>query len=68
MITAINRRTLLKSVALSGLASAIGARISLAADEPLGIALVVPSPIGDVGWAMRWPPAWSRSRPPMATR
>lgn len=50
MITAINRRTLLKSVALSGLASAIGARVTLAADEPLGIALVVPSPIGDVGW------------------
>ncbi|WP_377291049.1 BMP family ABC transporter substrate-binding protein [Rhizobium sp. SG2393] len=49
-MTAINRRTLLKSVALSGLASAIGARVTLAADEPLGIALVVPSPIGDVGW------------------
>ncbi len=25
-------------------------RVTLAADEPLGIALVVPSPIGDVGW------------------
>lgn len=50
MITAINRRALLKGVALTGLASAIGARVTLAADEPLGIALVVPSPIGDVGW------------------
>jgi len=50
MINALNRRTLLKGVALTGLASAVGARATLAADKPLGIALVVPSPIGDVGW------------------
>ncbi|WP_337270470.1 BMP family ABC transporter substrate-binding protein [Oryzifoliimicrobium ureilyticus] len=46
----ITRRTLLKGAALSGLASTFGARATLAADKPLGIALVVPSPIGDVGW------------------
>nr|WP_316656385.1 BMP family ABC transporter substrate-binding protein [uncultured Gellertiella sp.] len=50
MRTTISRRNLMKSVALTGLASAIGARVSLAADEPLGITLVLPSPLGDVGW------------------
>lgn len=48
----LTRRTLMKSVALTGVAAAIGSKASgaLAADEPLGIALIVPSPIGDVGW------------------
>lgn len=45
----LTRRTLMKSVALSGVAATLGVR-SAAAAAPLGIALVVPSPIGDVGW------------------
>ncbi|UVD60569.1 BMP family ABC transporter substrate-binding protein (plasmid) [Rhizobium sp. Pop5] len=44
------RRTLMKSAAVAGLATAFAGRSAFAADEPLGIALVVPSPIGDVGW------------------
>ncbi len=50
MLTNLTRRTLMKGVAVSGLASAIGGRFALAADEPLGITLVLPSPVGDVGW------------------
>ncbi|GAA3083065.1 BMP family ABC transporter substrate-binding protein [Rhizobium viscosum] len=46
----LTRRTLMKSAAAAGLATAFAGRSVLAADEPLGIALVVPSPIGDVGW------------------
>ncbi len=46
----LNRRSLLKSAAFAGLAGALGSRMALAADEPLGIALIVPSPVGDVGW------------------
>ncbi|EJZ18747.1 hypothetical protein RCCGEPOP_23937 [Rhizobium sp. Pop5] len=40
----------MKSAAVAGLATAFAGRSAFAADEPLGIALVVPSPIGDVGW------------------
>ncbi|UVC07491.1 BMP family ABC transporter substrate-binding protein [Rhizobium sp. TH2] len=46
----ITRRTLMKGLAATGLASAFGGKAAFAADEPLGITLVVPSPIGDVGW------------------
>lgn len=46
----ITRRTLMKGLAATGLVGAFGGRAALAADEPLGITLVVPSPIGDVGW------------------
>ena len=49
-MTPLTRRTLMKAAAATGLAGALGGRIAFAADEPLGIALVVPSPIGDVGW------------------
>jgi simple sugar transport system substrate-binding protein len=40
----------MQGAAVAGLAGAFGGRAALAADEPLGITLVVPSPIGDVGW------------------
>ncbi|KXF75907.1 ABC transporter substrate-binding protein [Paramesorhizobium deserti] len=50
MLTNLTRRTLMKGAAVSGLAGALGGRVAFAADEPLGITLVVPSPIGDVGW------------------
>lgn len=50
MLHNLTRRTLMKGLAATGLAGAFGGRAALAADEPLGIALVVPSPIGDVGW------------------
>jgi simple sugar transport system substrate-binding protein len=46
----IARRTFLQTSALAALASAIGARGASAAD-PLGIALILPSPLGDVGWS-----------------
>lgn len=46
----VTRRTLMKGAAAAGFAGVLGHRVALAADEPLGIALVVPSPIGDVGW------------------
>ncbi|WP_201026416.1 BMP family ABC transporter substrate-binding protein [Paramesorhizobium deserti] len=49
-MTNLTRRTLMKGAAVSGLAGALGGRVAFAADEPLGITLVVPSPIGDVGW------------------
>lgn len=49
-MTNLTRRTLMKAAAATGLAGALGGRMAFAADEPLGIALVVPSPIGDVGW------------------
>lgn len=48
----LTRRTLMQGAAATGLAAAIGGhRAAFAADEPLGITLVVPSPVGDVGWA-----------------
>ncbi|WP_421870171.1 BMP family ABC transporter substrate-binding protein [Pararhizobium sp.] len=46
----LTRRNLIKAAAATGLAGALGSRFAFAADEPLGITLVVPSPIGDVGW------------------
>ena len=49
MKTSITRRTLMKTVAATGAAAAIGTRFATAS-EPLGITLVVPSPVGDVGW------------------
>ena len=50
MLNNLTRRTLIKGLAATGLAGVLGARTAFAADEPLGITLVVPSPIGDVGW------------------
>lgn len=50
MVNTLTRRTLMKSTAAAGLAAAVGGKSAFAADEPLGITLVVPSPIGDVGW------------------
>src|SRR5690242_12192964 len=50
MLNNLTRRTVIKGLAATGLASLFGSRLALAADEPLGITLVVPSPIGDVGW------------------
>ncbi|TRL33793.1 BMP family ABC transporter substrate-binding protein [Rhizobium straminoryzae] len=49
MSYSITRRHLMKSAAATGVAATLGSRLATAA-EPLGIALVVPSPIGDVGW------------------
>ena len=46
----LTRRNLIKAAAATGLAGALGSRLAFAADEPLGITLVVPSPVGDVGW------------------
>ncbi len=46
----LTRRTLMKSAAVAGLATAFTGGSAFAANEPLGITLVVPSPIGDVGW------------------
>lgn len=46
----IARRTFLQTSALAAVAAAIGAR-GASAQEPLGIALVLPSPLGDVGWS-----------------
>ena len=50
MLHNLTRRTLMKGLAATGLASTMGGRAAFAADEPLGITLVVPSPVGDVGW------------------
>ena len=49
-MTHLTRRNLMKAAAATGLAGTLGSRLAFAADEPLGITLVVPSPIGDVGW------------------
>ncbi len=46
----IARRTFLQTSAFAAIAAAISARGASAA-EPLGIALVLPSPLGDVGWS-----------------
>ena len=46
----MQRRAFLQTTAFAAIASAIGARGASAAD-PLGIALVLPSPNGDVGWS-----------------
>lgn len=45
----LSRRTLMHGVAATGLTAALAGR-AWAADTPLGIALIVPSPVGDVGW------------------
>ena len=50
MLNNLTRRTLMKGLAATGLAGVLGSKAAFAADEPLGITLVVPSPIGDVGW------------------
>ncbi|GGE04765.1 BMP family ABC transporter substrate-binding protein [Aureimonas endophytica] len=49
MPTTIARRALLKGAAATGLAATLGGRIARA-EAPLGITLVIPSPVGDVGW------------------
>lgn len=50
MLDRLTRRHLMKTVALGGVVASLGIRSASAANAPLGIALVVPSPIGDVGW------------------
>jgi len=50
MLNNLTRRTLMKGIAAAGLTSVLGGRAAMAADEPLGITLVIPSPVGDVGW------------------
>jgi len=40
----------MKGLAATGLAGAFAGKAAFAADEPLGITLVIPSPVGDVGW------------------
>lgn len=50
MTNTITRRTLMQTAAATGAAALLGNRLAFAADEPLGIALVIPSPVGDVGW------------------
>lgn len=50
MPPSMTRRTLMQSAAMAGLATAVGTRAALA-EEPLGIALILPSPLGDVGWS-----------------
>ena len=49
MTNNLSRRNVMTGVAASSLAAALTGRAS-AADTPLSIALVVPSPVGDVGW------------------
>lgn len=50
MTKSLNRRGLLKTSA-AAFAAGLLPRVALAQDEPLGVALVVPSPFGDVGWS-----------------
>jgi basic membrane protein A len=50
MLKNLTRRHFIQGLAATGLASAFGGKVAFAADEPLGVTLVVPSPIGDVGW------------------
>jgi basic membrane protein A len=45
----LTRRTLMQGAAATGLATAFGGKAALAS-EPLGISLVIPSPVADVGW------------------
>lgn len=49
-MTNLTRRNLMKAAAATGLASTFGSSLGFSADKPLGITLVIPSPIGDVGW------------------
>lgn len=50
MTASLNRRRFLRSTMAAGLLPALASR-AMAADEPLGLALVLPSPLGDVGWS-----------------
>ena len=47
----MKRRDFLRTTAATGLAAAIAPHAALAQDEPLGIGLILPSPLGDVGWS-----------------
>lgn len=40
----------------------------MAADEPLGITLVIPSPVGDVGWGHALAAGLEPVKAPTATR
>lgn len=51
MTDTLNRRRFLQTSALAGLAAALAPALARAGDDTLGIALVLPSPVGDVGWA-----------------
>jgi basic membrane protein A len=46
----LNRRSFLRSTAAIGLATTIAPGFAHAQDDTLGITLVLPSPLGDVGW------------------
>lgn len=46
----LNRRKFLRSTAAIGLATAVVPGFAHAQDDTLGITLVLPSPLGDVGW------------------
>lgn len=45
------RRQFLTTTAAGGLGLALGPRLAAAQDGPVGIALVTPSPLADVGWS-----------------
>ncbi|MFV0383522.1 BMP family ABC transporter substrate-binding protein [Paracoccus sp. (in: a-proteobacteria)] len=47
----LNRRTFLGTASAFAAGAALAPRIALAQDEALTVALVVPSPVGDVGWS-----------------
>ncbi|MTH79628.1 BMP family ABC transporter substrate-binding protein [Paracoccus aestuariivivens] len=50
MTSPMNRRSFLRSTAAAGLAAGLAPSLAFAQDAPLGITLVLPSPLGDVGW------------------
>lgn len=51
MTNPLNRRVFLQGTAAATFAAGFAPMIARAQGEPLGIALVVPSPFGDVGWS-----------------
>ena len=50
MTSTLNRRNFLRTTAAMGLAAGFAPAMALAEDGTLGITLVLPSPLGDVGW------------------
>ncbi|RJE79139.1 BMP family ABC transporter substrate-binding protein [Paracoccus sp. JM45] len=51
MTSTLNRRGFLQTTAAAALGAGLMPALARAQGEPLGIALVVPSPFGDVGWS-----------------
>ena len=49
MMNSLNRRGFLKSSVAAG--AALGCPMQAYSAEPLNIAMVLPSPVGDVGWS-----------------